>query len=212
LCSVCWPRPAWYTWRRLAWLLSLANASLPLATNLRVVWNLRGLTVIELTFARLVGTGPDGVALQSGWTRAYLLWLDQYCDDPAYYPRPWTTNAVAHFRFDDAQQARFPAELPGYEPFSMVPEVSAPVGATNPRGYAEPAAVSWTWGGWDDALVRADTPVDYVLADPHSSIRVPRWRLELEVQKSAPSSASATGGVAQAPVCLYTNGMFTHAD
>ncbi len=76
-------RPAWYSYRRLAWLLSIAD---PART---VLYQSRGVTVIGFRLRGGVSTGPEGERLASGFEPlrwAWLAWQDQYADSICLHP------------------------------------------------------------------------------------------------------------------------------
>ncbi len=141
-----WRRPAWFTYRRVAWLLSLAEDA---GT---IMFNAAGTTVIRYRLRDRLSMMPG-----ARWRYRYLwvAWLDQYADDDclhgAHAPGDDATDAVGPTRvsvlFYDSQGH-------GYEQVSLVPDVGPGdvSGEVDDNGYRQVTPRDWYWTGWDGAV------------------------------------------------------------
>lgn len=192
----CWPRPTWFALRRLNWLLSAVG--FPLRQGVRLEYNERGLTVIRFRFAAPLSVGPDGAPLEGTFAHAYLVWIDQYADDPAHHtdgsPLGWATATLRC----EYPHGALPAADPQFLP--LVPEVipPAPGDATGPNGYAQPRSVVWSDAA--GALV-GTTQADQYLDIVHWVLYPPT--LSVTLTRCDPAS-----GVALSPLLLLTNATF----
>lgn len=149
----CFPRPAWFTLRRLAWLLRGGNRRAP-PIRPELLHNGSGLTLIRLSFPDGLAVGPDGVALRQRWRYAYIAWNDQYATSAAFHPDPAERGpGTVLLAFRDPFDSR-------YELLSLVPDIEDPWAAgaaQDGNGYALPDPSRnpvWRWSGWDAAIER----------------------------------------------------------
>jgi hypothetical protein len=145
-----WRRPSWFTFRRVAWLLSLARDQ---GTAIR---NSKGVTVLRFELNTRTSFNPlGGVGRRFLW----VAWVDQYSDDACLHAaRPFVPYAAA------AVDERGPGQIDlvlydtggrGYELVSLVPDVSehAREGEVDANGYRQCSDRDWHWDGWDGALL-----------------------------------------------------------
>lgn len=193
----CWPRPAWFTIRRFAWLMYHVRSGT--GGGFRLAWNSGGVTVVELTFGLLPSATPDGTATLPAPTRAWVAWIDQTAA---------VGGATLRLLLDDP--------VPAWSLLPMVPVVRPPVaglceGGTaavpDPNGYATPCDVDWEAGS-DLSCVRAAVviPGGYrystTLGRLGTLTRVPD-ELMVSIIRCDPDGATAL-----APVCLLARATF----
>ena len=162
----CWPRPAWYTLRRLIWLY--AQLGLHPRLRLRVLESTLGLTVLGFQFATPLHVGPDGEPLANGpCSRGYLICLDQHATNPgAHAPGERRVDPWATLTFSDPNHRSLlgdPASF--YTSLSLVPELDyfrrstigygprAGADRVDGNGYASERSLEWNWLDYDSALV-----------------------------------------------------------
>jgi hypothetical protein len=176
----CWPRPSWFTFRRLAWLLAQGSSTL---ARVDLVHEARGLTLIAVRLPNGISTGPDGARLDQTWHRAYVAWLDQETAD------------------DDALELAFLEEGPTapWQQLAMVPEVSPAESGEAPdaAGYAV-ASTDWAWGGWDGEAIYSEEPWS-----PMSESREVVSRLSVTIPRCRPKL-----GRALVPAVFFSNATF----
>jgi hypothetical protein len=130
-----YPRPAWYSFRRLVWLLAAA----PDAAE--VLYAERGFVVLRFTSILGIHIGPAGESYSSGWRYAYLAWVDQHAaNKSASNPDPRSGSGV--FDLYDA------ANL-GYQPLDLVPTIRSSrfASAVDGNGYAQVDSLRWSVSG-----------------------------------------------------------------
>lgn len=153
--TAAWRRPAWFTYRRIAWLLSKTEDPSTL------VYNHEGLTVIRHELSAPMGaSGGNPTTAHRGRRFRYLwvMWVDQYSDSECLHdaylvdsePEPASSvgpRETGVFLFDALGK--------GYELLSLVPWVteSDDPGETDANGYRQVTARDWTWAGWDGAVL-----------------------------------------------------------
>jgi hypothetical protein len=183
-----YPRPAWYAFRRLVWLLGQTSARF----GISIPVNGNGLTAIRLRFRYPIRIGPDGRELQSSYKYAWVIWVDQFADSSCLHPAPdeRTYAPVGAYLSDTAGT--------GYQYLSLVPEVTVDFAArtVDGNGYKDVSEVDWNWGSSNiiDPAWRA--AVDTMYGETHTDEGTSF--LYFTVRKCDPH-------VAIAPVCILTN-------
>ncbi len=145
-----WRRPAWFTFRRVAWLLSLAS------DQGTFVHNAKGLTLVRFTLRSRLTMLDQG---QAGYRYLWFAWLDQYADDTCLHPTwvdsPSFPETDPNLGAPEADMFLYDTHGRGYEFVPLVPQVSEgglgwPVDA---NGYRQSSFRRWRWEGWNDAVM-----------------------------------------------------------
>lgn len=175
----CWQRPAWFTLRRLTWLLQAGGGA-----KLSMALNSLGVTVIEFAFPSGLASSPNGTRYLKTWSRGYLCWLDQYASSTDVHPDAAEVGPnYAWLTFSDP-------DGDGFMYLPVVPEVASSGLTLDANGYPRATladgTLSWTWKGAHDAVIdRSSTATTF----------------SLELQKADPDAAPI-------PIFLLTNASF----
>jgi hypothetical protein len=133
-------RPAWYSFRRLVWLLAAAP------DRAEVLYADRGFVVLRFASFLGMSQGPDGASFTQTWKYAYVMWVDQYANI-AYPGNHRQTRGYGSFELVDALRT-------GYEVLDLVPAVTSSGGAgVDVNGYARPTSVDWTTSAGVDTVL-----------------------------------------------------------
>lgn len=164
-----WPRPAWFAYRRLMWLLSVAP-------DVEVASAERGFVILRFTAAGAgIALSPEGEAYHAPFKYAYMAWVDQHSGAAEINP-DGTRSGGGSFELVDVSGADAPSHA-----LSMVPSVSAPTGDVDENGYAV-VTPDWHWAGWNAAARVSSVngtfdgggftiiSVDVAVADPQANI------------------------------------------
>jgi len=184
--TAAWRRPAWFTYRRVAWLLSLAEDAGA------VVKNAKGFTVLRYRLR-----APLSLSLHPthGYRTLWIAWVDQYADNAclheAYDPSE-SSGPSGSAGSDEAIVVLLDALGQGYELVSLVPQVapSDTDGDTDSNGYRQVTPRDWLWDGWDGALLEHSE--EHYWADRVRSV------VYLRIRKADPDTAPA-------PVAILTD-------
>lgn len=143
-----WRRPAWFTFRRVSWLLSLVKH------HGAVVHNERGVTVLrfELKSRLTLESFTERAGVGRGFRYLWVAWLDQYADDECLHAaHPMADPLIGS---DSFWMVLWDAKARGYELVPLVPDLdeSATPGERDANGYRQVTLRDWDWAGWDAAL------------------------------------------------------------
>lgn len=168
-----WRKPNWYSFQRLAWLLSCAKGGQP-----TLVVSEDGATLIRVAFGHAPLTGPTGKAMSGSFRVAWLMWLDQYAGSRCRYPNG--DGVLPDFMTVRLALGRDAISRPNTDLglLLMVPAVEATggPGPLDSAGYRAIDAIDWEWPEWDAALSSWATSTSPDA--PAIEIRVLRGRLE----------------------------------
>ncbi len=176
-----WRRPAWFTWRRVAWLLSQADDAGTL------VLGEKGLTVLRYRLRSRLSMRPTPT-LDRRYRYLWVAWIDQYADSACLH-RAWRPGIddppdPDALGVDSATLVLSDAGGLGYELVPLVPAVSeSPVaGDTDDNGYRQVTDRDWYWTGWDGAITA------------HGELDAPTGgtsKVYLSLRKASPDEAPA---------------------
>lgn len=142
-----WRRPAWFTYRRLSWLLSLADGP---GT---IIHNENGRTVIRYRLRSALSMRPFGLGHRYLW----VAWVDQYADSDCLHAayRLFHDPPVSYSVDDNMTLILADPVGRSYELVSLVPMLTEHirVGEVDDNGYRQVSDRDWSWAGWDGALL-----------------------------------------------------------
>lgn len=144
-----WRRPAWFTYRRVAWLLSLADGPGTLFENSE------GRTVLRFRLRTRLSLRQD---VSLGYRYLWVAWVDQYADSECLHgsfrlfsvdhPGPVGISTMSMWLRDTTGR--------GYDLLSLVPhvtELNIRPGESDDNGYRQVSDRDWNWEGWDSAVL-----------------------------------------------------------
>lgn len=138
-----WPRPAWYAYRRLVWVLERAP-------TVEVVFSSKGFVVLRFTASSGgFSQGPEGAFFSKPFTYGYMAWVDQHAGTSNLHPLLQLRSGGGSFVLVDYAGGDAPSHTLG-----LVPTVSGSTtfgaSTTDSNGYAENTP-DWHWAGWNAA-------------------------------------------------------------
>jgi len=130
-----WRRPAWFTYRRVAWLLSLAK------DRGTIVHNARGFTLLRFELKAPLRMAPVPTMGAPGYRFLWVAWVDQFADSVCLHDAQWKLYGRPSGAAGDARVsfALHDAHSSGYELVSLVPDATEyiRVGETDANGYRQ---------------------------------------------------------------------------
>ena len=145
-----WRKEIWYSFQRLAWLMSRARSS-----DVRLVASENGATLIRIRLhpTPIGGDGSvDGVYNMGDdvYKYAWIMWLDEYSGSRCQYGDPPGGGVSVTVELSSSSRASNPEGTV----VSLVPMVAGTggPGAVDSAGFRAADSVDWEWIGWHDAL------------------------------------------------------------
>jgi hypothetical protein len=189
----CWPRPVWYTYRRLAWLL--ARTDRVALTN----DDDSGLTIAKFVLREPLSVGPDGEPLRRSWSNFYVVWVDQ-----TRSTKGPVTVAFGYSAPEWADGGGVAIDGGLFERLNLLPWIDPDtiVGNVDARGFALPV-VDWSSANWRPFEALASRPS--ARPNPYRSVEGYTRILLMDIQPCNPEDSRST---ALAPLCFFTNTAF----